>query len=845
MMPSRILLAICLLFYATPATAQSSTDRDSLATYLQKHKLYGLYADMLEIELSGAQSQNQQSNIASELAQLYAWEMNSRPENFNALSQRLDTLVEKFPNAIPVATQTYVAFGRYRKAKAWFESWVWERNNAELNNKVTVEFGDVIQRATDAVAKTQRRLATLALESQERNDLEAAQAQFQYVAAWSRYYQSIACGDSDQQQELLKTAESDFLELLEISDPQSLLDLSPQWWALDSEWTCRLLLGLGMVSQGMTKDRQANFCFTLLKDPKVPSDIRLNQRVWQFHSYIFPAQLTAANTMVNQWEWNAQAATDIPFWSSVAIAGISWSPSTPATTNMTRVGLKGLAKANEFQILDEIHAEFPGVNVLGDDFFALWMDGYASLKQAQSANNPPGAEGKAARLDGALTSLRLALETESQTDPALRARCGYQYGFALYLAEQYEIAAAQFLEAATLLKPFDARLASHSNWMRCQALERLAAVDTRWSEALLFALNEFQVQHPESEQVSQAAFLQITHRLSQNPSEATLEALRSIPRDDPNYQRALFEICRANHMLWNTEDSPTRKIEWAKDTLEAAEFYLSETNSPAQNPNLATQYVRICLLGADVLLQQDVKQSQAWLQRCAGWLPNVSGDLELESDYHFLEMNAAAIQSRKQDEGSAAEWLINNTKNRGHRRGALIARARLLDQDREAAVENAASPAKSELIKAYQQLLDFEAPNNSQLKEDAVMRTALFRLAQLQLETGRFPQAAKAFARLHQIRPTQLPYLEGLATAEMGMGDRKNAAAHWRVIIAAFSPGSEIWLKAKYNLILCLQETQPSTAQALYQQVRVLVPELPLTWKARFDRLPFSIPDIP
>ncbi|MDG2012797.1 MAG: tetratricopeptide repeat protein, partial [Pirellulaceae bacterium] len=183
--------------------------------------------------------------------------------------------------------------------------------------------------------------------------------------------------------------------------------------------------------------------------------------------------------------------------------------------------------------------------------------------------------------------------------------------------------------------------------------------------------------------------------------------------------------------------------------------------------------------------------------------------------------------------------------NRGHRRGALIARAWLLDQDREAAVENAASPAKSELIKAYQQLLDFEAPNNSQLKEDAVMRTALFRLAQLQLETGQFPQAAKAFARLHQIRPTQLPYLEGLATAEMGMGDRKNAAAHWRVIIAAFSPGSEIWLKAKYNLILCLQETQPSTAQALYQQVRVLVPELPLAWKARFDRLPFSIPDIP
>ncbi len=79
----------------------------------------------------------------------------------------------------------------------------------------------------------------------------------------------------------------------------------------------------------------------------------------------------------------------------------------------------------------------------------------------------------------------------------------------------------------------------------------------------------------------------------------------------------------------------------------------------------------------------------------------------------------------------------------------------------------------------------------------------------------------------------------------MKRGETESAAKHWRVIIAAFSADSEIWLKAKYNLILCLQETQPETAQAIYQQVRVLVPELPPAWKARFDRLPFSLPDLP
>ncbi len=845
MILSRLLLAISLLFQASFVIAQPSTERDYLATYLQKHKLYGLYADLLEIELSNAANETQQTKLAAELAQLYAWEINANPENYEALNQQLDALLEKFPSAIPVTTQTSIAFGRYRRAKSWFEAWVWERDNAKLKEKVIVGFDSVLQRALGAITKAQKKLATTTLELQAQKDLEAAQAQFQYLAAWSRYYQSIASDDNAQRRQLLISAESDFLQLLEVNDSKSLLDLSPQWWALDSEWTCRLLLGLGMVSQAMAKDRQAKFCFTLLKDPKVPNEIRLNQRVWQFHSYLFPAQLESANTMVNQWEWNAEASTDIPFWSSVAIAGISWSPPNPETINMTRAGLKGLAKANEFQLLDELHAEFPDVRVVGDDFFALWMDGYASLKQAQAANRLPAVKRKADLIADALANLRLALETESQIDPVFRARCGYQFGFALYLAEQYETAASQFREAATLLQPFDSRLASHASWMRCQALERLAAADLRWSESLVFALNEFQKQYPNSERVSQAAFLQITHRLNQNPGEDTLDALKSIRRDDPNYQRALFEICRANHRLWNAADSAVKKNEWAQATLKAAEFYLSETNSPAENPNLATQYIRICLLGADVALQQDVRQAQAWLQRCVAWLPNVSGDIELESDYHFLEMNIAAIQSEKQIETAAAEWLIANTNNRGHRRGALIARARLLDQSRENSSQRATTATRIKLIEAYQQLLELDEPDDSQLKEDAIMRTALFRFAQLQLESQQFAKAADAFARLHRIRPDQLPYLEGLATAEMKRGETENAAKHWRVIIAAFSPDSEIWLNAKYNLILCLQENQPATAQAIYQQVRVLVPELPPAWKARFDRLPFSLPDLP
>ncbi|MGI9516921.1 MAG: hypothetical protein ACR2NP_07755, partial [Pirellulaceae bacterium] len=235
------------LFIAVAAHAQdesgTSDDSATLATlrqgelkeWLDQRRLYPLLKQVLEDELASGRDRDQRRQTAGQLAQLYAWQLNTGGQPVGDVNRRLDELLDEFPNAIPLQTQTGIAFGRYRSAKEAFETWIWDRGNDELRNIAAIRFADVI-RSTEEMTERWRELVASG-EQVQQQQLDAALSQVTYLAAWSRYYESQTLNDTTQQRRLLLSAEADFLELLTIADRGEFIKLTPQWFPLTSEWS--------------------------------------------------------------------------------------------------------------------------------------------------------------------------------------------------------------------------------------------------------------------------------------------------------------------------------------------------------------------------------------------------------------------------------------------------------------------------------------------------------------------------------------------------------------------------------------------------------------------------------
>ena len=836
--------------WAIPETrGQTPAARQALKTYLKKHQLFQLYANLLEDELLNATSDGQQTT-ARALADWYAWELNTYPERFEKIGNRLDELAASYPHAIPLNTQIRIAFGRYRRAKGLFEKWNGDPEKDTQKKQVQSGFADIVQRTTDAVARLDQQRLDPELSESQRQELLVAASQFRYLAGWARYYRSITLDEPVAQRTLLETAEQEFLDLLDLPDAAGLLERTPQWWSLDSEWTCRLLLGLGMTSQALGQSRSAEYCFQLLSESRVPASIRLNRRVWQFHSFIFPGQMQSAADLVQRCEADRLAQGDVPFWSAVAIAGVRCDPQNSQAANLTRAGFSSLAKANEFRIIDEILEQHSDVHIAGSDFFARWMDGYAALKQNDRPSTPASAKPPTDLIARARRSLGLALDYQGGLLPVYRARCRYHYGFALQLSGQFEEAADQFREASTVLKNLDPSLSEHAAWMQCQSLNQLANRDTAWQSSLNFALSEFQKQYPSSLQAAQAAFLQVMIQLDQQPPQEALQTLKSVAPDDANYPRALFETVRLCHRIWSATPQAHERKSAAAETLAAALQFAERVGVDAEDAAAVARFVRVSLLACDVCLQtEEVEPAQNWLSRCTPLVSRLPDSGELHSDYYFLSLAIATTRLDEAGESEASDWLLRNTTNPQHLRAALIARARMLDRRWMASTSSAEprpDPREMEpVIDAYQRLLDEFPSDENRLAQEAVARTALLRMAELQLAAGQASRAREGFARLQRAMPDQLVYLQGLARAETRLSEWDRAAEHWRRIASGSTAGSPDWLEAKYNLIQCLQPREPGKAKAVLDQVLLLVPQLPAPFDQQFADLRSRMVEIP
>ncbi|MGI9516993.1 MAG: hypothetical protein ACR2NP_08115, partial [Pirellulaceae bacterium] len=643
--------------------------------------------------------------------------------------------------------------------------------------------------------------------------------------------------DSTQQRRLLLTAEADFLELLTISDRGEFIKLTPQWFPLTSEWSCRLILGMGMVSQSLGNLDQAEFAFNLLTENRVPISIRTNRRVWRFHSMLFPSQLDACNRLVDQWQDAGEnIATDIPFWSTVTMAGLSWPDLADEDANqLTLAGLTGLAQANEFVVIDDLLMRRP-VEIEGDGFFAHWLAGYVLIRRAETG---------VADLVRATGLLAAALDQDRERiAPVYRARCRYHFGFALYLNSDFAEAADQFRLAVAALQQLDPVLAEHAEWMQCQSLFQLASSDTAWKPALGFQLEQYLARWPNSANAPQAAFMQVMHNLEEKSAEQAIATLVTLMPDNINYERARFEICRLIHRTWS-ESSPDERERLAEELISAADQYVSTVSQPVVQ-DAWTRYATVCLLAADVMLnrqQPDNSGARRWLGEFRGVPDDVRNQREAASEFRYLSLSLATIQGDIQAQQDSADWLLNHGAQPAHVRAALIASARLLEDELQAGQHDPAGNIKliDQAITVYGRLVDEYEAAGFTLEQEQAMVVARQRLGELATQSDRPDEALQQYRILHQAWPDELTFMLGIARSQMSLGNLPAAAGFWRTISAGLPSGDDFWLEAQYNLMLCLANTEPRQALNVYEQTTLLVPNVPEPWRGKMLQLETEI----
>ncbi len=832
-------LYTCCAAFSSPlqTNQQNTSNQESLPQFLQQHQLYRLYSTLLENRLAETEDGDQRNEIVTELAGLYAWEINTFPTRFETLSERLDQLATDYPQSFPLQTRINIAYGRYRQAKDLFEDWVWQRHNLDQRQQVDEQFQNVFKRCQQSIEQLDRQRTDLAATAssdaelaQMRRPFDTAIDQLNYLAAWAVYYRSLTLDDPQVKTELLTAAEQTFLKLLEVADGEVLQELSPRWFPLGSEWTSRLLLGMAMTSQALEKSEQANYCFGLLNQTRVPLAIRNSNRVWRFHAQIFANHFDHAANLASQMETNPEAANDIPFWSAVAVAGMSSKSTDDISLQMTKLGITKLAAANEFVLIDDLIATYPGQSVVGNRFFAKWLNGYLLLKQAEQNKV----------IEPAVNELRLALETASSAEPVYRARCRYHYGFALYLAAEFNEAAEQFRQSSAVLEQLDRHLAEHAKWMQCQSMNRMVGEDRIWRNSLVYALTEFQSKFPDSNFAAEAAFLQIMNDLDNVSTEQAITTLDAIQESDPNYLRALFENCRLSHQQWTASSAPDKLLIGQKTVEKANQFItavqLREDRRPVRR--VAVRYAKICMLATDIQLnQQMLDDAQIWFSRCDSLKEFIDGDRQLGSDYYFLALNLANQKGDDELARQATNWLLKNSTQPAYFRTALQTEATLLDRQLQALDGPLDQTTVNRAIDSYRRVFDEYNQEQTPLHLNEIARSALQRMAELQFDAKLHREAETSYHELVQAMPNELSFLLGLARSRMQLKKWTEAAELWNKIAKGVPVGHDNWLEAKYNLVICLTESGSDRASTILDQANLLVPEMPDPWATRFQEL--------
>lgn len=846
--PAWVIWLIAMIHFAHPVGIRAQTDRSEImASFLDRLGLVDLQILHLERVLQQPQlDAQQQLDWARRLGDLYAGQLIDEAEDQQRSARILDqirTLTQRFPAADTPALQVMLLQADYHLAESLGVRWVGDPTQTEAREQAL----EILQRLAPELHRLQQDLnATVDARIDALNELaegpdrDAMEQQVQraqavagratYFAGWANYYHGLLQGQAGQAS--IRLARDVFRQLLDIrGDDYQALDAT--WLGLESVWRCRAMIGLGLCEAALGELEHSRACFDLLQHASVPPDMQ-DQAAYWFLQGLLNAERDDVALEYAQKRVVELTPPPTPGKISFCISlvkagqGARQQANQEDRSKLAVIGLQGLARLGQQQTIERLMEQFQIPPDFGDGFLLAWSAAGKSLAAAEKSGRPEDYRGAIKRLEAALQ------HPDAVRHPEQAARCRYELAWCWFQLQEYQQAAQLAQSAWAGLKPSDTQAAVQAAWLTFASHHKASEDQPHLAGKAIDVLQILRRDFPNHADARRAeSLLDRLQRRAESPEE-TISRLQEIPPDDPKYLPALYDLCLLQHQLWNDFPADEQNRQ-ARQVILAARRFLDEAGGEADEH----QTVKCCLLAADAALRGSTDQGQAaaeFLDHAARLLNRLPNNSPMIVEYHFRRMQLATVRQQPEERLRYAQWLVQHAAGTDYELPALVLVARAADQAVEQSSPEQRVAAHQQAQQIYRRLSERLGTSEEILQANPNARVSLSRQAEHAMQLGQFPDAVDQLEKLLDAFPTDRNYLRRAAIAQWEQGDYAGSLERWRALLAGTPDGTEPWYEAKYYQILCLLETDPEMARKVFEQFRLLDPELGSPpWRGNFQ----------
>lgn len=838
------LLSVSLAFLlgaagATVAWGQSprSEGDQALEELLQRLQLVELQMLHLEQRVAAAGG-SERIAIAKRLADVYATQLlDAEGDAAELLREKIRQLISAAPEADTAKLGVVLLQARFQEAEANAIQWL-QDHDTEARDKAQAELRELapnlarrqktlradVRKLEDRLDQARSTRAEQQLTTQLEGDT-VLMLRATFLSGWANYYEGLL----NQNRTSLLTAKTMFQQLLGMDDDTD-GDLSAQWLGLEAPARARSLIGLAMTETALDNKAAAERLFALLADPIVAPEIQDQAGQWQVRALLNLQQLAlareAAAKLIGQFDGRSTPGKAQLCSTLVQTGFAKGSDGNVRDAKLATLGLRGLAKMGEFRLLRQL-LEKQGVSlaqlngISGDSFYLRWLAAQQTMEEANESK-------ETADYAAAVEKFKLALAADLSTaDPKPLAQCRNEYAWCLYHAKQWRQSGDVYREAAEDLLTLGEREAAEKGmWMAFVAYQH-GDSDSLEASAKQ-TLETLARQFPDSEYGRKAKY-QLAKMTGSAASQ--LADLERVPKGDPQYLAARFDVCTIRHQLWQGARGTATEGAEARATVQAVETYLKEAGE-------ADKRLRAALLGIEAAADGRPPQPAALGRLLSAGADASEGQAPaLQATFHYQYLRWSLGVGNRESARQHAEWLVTHPAGEPYRQTALVALAKAADTELANAKPSERDAALQRAENAYARLSQQLGDSPEVLAGNRNAQVALYKTAEFQLQRQQVRAAAENFAKLLQVAPKSRVFIRGSARASFANGEFAQSLPHWRSLLRASQDGDDAWYEAKYHQIACLLETDPEAAKKVLQQFNVLHPELPAKWKPRFAML--------
>ncbi len=825
-----------LLFLFFPMmSAQESVAQDRLEEYLKQLKLDRLVIRQLENEVASELDRDVRLQKATRLINLYTDRLlNSQldPETARLWIEKADGLVTIYPELDDPRFTIATLQSRYLVQERAFREWFSKRDSPQekLLEQWQQLSRELLQFNANMETQYQSTLAEVQatsgdpLATERLARIEGLLQHSSFLIGWSSYFQGIL--DVSNRISLLRRADEHLRIFLQIEDEKSLTELSADWFDLNSPWNLRAVVGLALVQRGLDHPQQSNHCFDLLQQHGDGS-FQDQLFVWKLNSRLFLGQILGIREVLAEFQLQPShsLAAEVSFWSTVfSSSQILASQNQQLSLLLRSEAIAGLTRTMQaptiLEFLEQNPVEF------ADDFVGNWAQGYLDFYRGE-------ASGEAPKMQSAKRYLQRAIETSGPQDSISDlARCRYLLARIFFQERNFQKASDLFQMVAAAMASEDQELAAESQWLAAQSLIELSRQDSRRSGLAYAAVENLIRRFPDSRFRTRAEFEKLRLDLAVLPGDEAIRRLERIPAADRKYPLALEELVRTRFRLWL--DAFRNRQSDLENRLDA--LIDAEAAARREDRILIENRLKLTLLVVDALLRYDPlnrAKTKQLLDIAGQQAEAISSRSSAYAEYRYYQLT---FNENIRSEAAAevhARWLMDNAANTRFKQPGLIYLGRILEQRMQQS-EHPETALVQETRAIYRRLADTLGTSEATLKQSRNAQVTMNKLAELESLLENHAEADRIYHLLLDCFPNQRQYIHGLAKTKLALGEKKAALPLWQRLAANAEAGTDDWFESKYQLIVCLLETDPPTAASVYRQTTQLSPEMPEPWRSKF-----------